>query len=158
MAAVGLRVTIDMSSAHIKTVKESVPDATLIFDRFHVQRLVHDAVDEVHRKESLATILDGRQVNVERRKLDQWLGWARESERPAFVRVAATIEKHREGILAYVRTRLNNGRVEGLNGKARVTKRRAFGFHSASAFITTLFLCCGGIETHPFHIAPRWTH
>ena len=44
-------VTIDMSSAFIKAVKESVPNATLIFDRFHVQRLVHDALDEVRRDE-----------------------------------------------------------------------------------------------------------
>ena len=203
-------VTIDMSSAYIKAVKESVPNATLIFDRFHVQRLVQDAVDEVRRdevrcasveekkglkktrwplqkrpwnltdletaklkdieeqnqpiyrayllKESLAAILDGRQINVARRKLDQWLGWARGSELPAFVRVAGTIEKHREGILAYVRTRLNNGRVEGLNGKARVITRRAFGFHSASSLIAMLFLCCGGVETHPCHIVPHFTH
>ena len=203
-------VTIDMSSAYIKAVKESVPNATLIFDRFHVQRLVHEAVDEVRRdevrsacpeekkglkntrwplqkrpwnlsdlettkladleeqnlplyrayllKESLAAILDGRQINVARRKLDEWLGWARASGLPAFVRVAATIEKHRDGILAYVRTRLNNGRVEGLNGKARVITRRAFGFHSASSLIAMLFLCCGGIETHPCHVAPHWTH
>lgn len=203
-------VTIDMSSAYIKAVKESVPNATLIFDRFHVQRLVHDALDEVRRdevrsasadekadlkktrwpiqkrpwnlsdletakladleeknlpiyrayllKESLATILDGRQINVASRKLDEWIEWARSSGLPPFVRAAGTIEKHREGILAYVRTRLNNGRVEGLNGKTRVITRRAFGFHSASSLISMLFLCCGGIETHPFHVAPHWTH
>ncbi|MBV1857265.1 MAG: ISL3 family transposase [Nannocystaceae bacterium] len=203
-------VTIDMSSAYIKAVKEPVPNATLIFDRFHVQRLVHDALDEVGRdevrpadsdektclkktrwplqkrpwnlsglepakladleennrpiyrayrlKESLAAILDGRQVNVAARKLDEWLEWARASELPAFVRVAGTIEKHREGILAYVCTRLNNGRVEGLNGKARVITRRAFGFHSASSFIAMLFLCCGGMETHPCHVAPHWIY
>ena len=44
-------VTMDMSSAYIKAVRESVPNATLIFDRFHVQRLVHDALDEVRRDE-----------------------------------------------------------------------------------------------------------
>ena len=42
---------MDMSSAYIKAVRESVPNATLIFDRFHVQRLVHDALDEVRRDE-----------------------------------------------------------------------------------------------------------
>lgn len=109
-------------------------------------------------KESLVAILDGRQINVARRKLDEWIEWARSSGLPAFTRAAGTIEKYREGILAYVRTRLNNGRVEGLNGKTRVITRRAFGFHSASSLISMLFLCCGGIETHPFHIAPHWTH
>jgi transposase len=115
-------VTIDMSAAYIKAVTEASPQALIIFDRFHVQRLAHDAVDEVRRaevreapspgerkslkgtrwpllrrawnlnsldvcklatlplanrrlfrayllKESLAAILDGKQVNVARRKL-----------------------------------------------------------------------------------------
>jgi transposase len=39
-------VTIDLSGAYIKAVTEASPAATLIFDRFHVQRLAHDALDE----------------------------------------------------------------------------------------------------------------
>ena len=203
-------VTIDMSSAYIKAVRESVPNATLIFDRFHVQRLVHDALDAVRReqvrtaapdekadlkktrwplqknpwnltdlekakladleeqnlpiyrayllKESLLAILDRRQVNVAARKLDEWIEWTQSSGLPAFVRAGNTIHKHREGILAYIRTRLNNGRVEGLNGKARVITRRAFGFHSSSSLIAMLFLCCGGVEAYPAHVTPYWTH
>jgi len=38
-------VTIDMSKAYISAVKETVPEACLVFDRFHVQRLVQGAVD-----------------------------------------------------------------------------------------------------------------
>jgi transposase len=44
-------VTIDMSGAYIKAVKEGAPNARLIFDRFHVQRLVHDALDATRRDE-----------------------------------------------------------------------------------------------------------
>lgn len=44
-------VTIDMSGAYIAAVKECAPNATLIFDRFHVQRLLQDALDEVRRAE-----------------------------------------------------------------------------------------------------------
>jgi transposase len=44
-------VTIDMSGAYIKAVTEASPQATLIFDRFHVQRLAQKAVDEVRRAE-----------------------------------------------------------------------------------------------------------
>jgi transposase len=47
-------VTIDMSPAYIKAVTESAPRAEIIFDRFHVQRLVQDAVDEVRRDEVYA--------------------------------------------------------------------------------------------------------
>jgi len=44
-------VTIDMSAAYIKAVTEASPQAQIIFDRFHVQRLAHDALDEVRRAE-----------------------------------------------------------------------------------------------------------
>lgn len=44
-------VTIDMSQAYISAVKDKVPHARLVFDRFHVQRLVQDALDETRRDE-----------------------------------------------------------------------------------------------------------
>ena len=44
-------VTIDMSGAYIKAVTETSPQATIIFDRFHVQRPAHNALDEVRREE-----------------------------------------------------------------------------------------------------------
>ena len=44
-------VTIDMSKAYISAVKDKVPRARLVFDRFHVQRLVQDALDETRRDE-----------------------------------------------------------------------------------------------------------
>ena len=42
-------VTLDMSAAYLKAVTEASPQARVIFDRFHVQRLAHDALDEVRR-------------------------------------------------------------------------------------------------------------
>jgi transposase len=44
-------VTLDMSGAYLKAVTEASPQAQVIFDRFHVQRLAHNALDEVRRAE-----------------------------------------------------------------------------------------------------------
>lgn len=44
-------VSVDMSQAYITAVREAAPQATLVFDRFHVQRLAHDALDQVRRGE-----------------------------------------------------------------------------------------------------------
>ena len=41
--------TIDMAGGFQKAIKEHAPNATIVFDRFHVQRLVSDALDEVRR-------------------------------------------------------------------------------------------------------------
>ena len=204
-------VTIDMSAAYINAVTEASPQAQIIFDRFHVQRLAHDALDQVRRaevreaptpaartelkgmrwpllrrawnlkdlevcklvaltranrrlfrayllKESLAAILDGRQVHVARRKLGEWIGWAFRSQLAPFRRLAATIRDHLDGILAYVRSRLSNGRTEALNGKARTITRRSYGLHSASALIALLKLCCSGIDLEPVTLRPGSTH
>lgn len=42
-------VTIDMAAGYIKAVENSLPNAQIVFDRFHVERLAHDALDEVRR-------------------------------------------------------------------------------------------------------------
>jgi transposase len=196
-------VTLDMSGAYLKAVTEASPQARVIFDRFHVQRLAHDALDEVRReqvreaepeergalkktrfalhknpwnlstleaakvaevqkanqplyraymlKETLAAILDGRQINVARKKLLEWIGWAARSRLAPFRKLARTLRGHLEGILAYVATGLSNGRTEGLNGKIRTITRRSYGFHSAHSLIALIFLCCSGINLLPVH-------
>jgi len=44
-------VSMDMAAGYIKSVRERAPNAEIVFDRFHVQRLVSDALDEVRRAE-----------------------------------------------------------------------------------------------------------
>jgi len=41
--------TIDMAGGYIKALKEGAPHVKVIFDRFHVQKLASDAVEEVRR-------------------------------------------------------------------------------------------------------------
>jgi transposase len=200
-------VTLDMSKAYIKAVVGSAPNALLVFDRFHVQRLAHDALDEVRRaqvreltgteagraikksrfalqknpwnlttaehdklaqvqatnrplyrayllKETLASVLDGRQVNVARRRLTEWIGWAARSKLKPFVKVSKTIREHFEGVLAYVATGLSNARSEGTNGKVRTLTRRAYGFHSAHSLIALIFLCCSHLMLFPARTYP----
>jgi len=197
-------VTMDLAAGYRRAVESCLPEAEIVYDRFHVQRLASDAVDRVRRaivrelageeaeaaraiknsryallknpwnlnpaeqdklstiqqtnrslyrayllKEALADALDYRQVARARPALESWLAWASRSRLKPFVRVARTIRKHLDGILAYVRTRLTNGFTEGTNNKLRLVARRAFGFHSPQALIAMLFLTCGGIQLNP---------
>ena len=48
-AALLKTVTIDMSGAYIDAVTRGAPQAQIVFDRFHVQRMAQDAVDQVRR-------------------------------------------------------------------------------------------------------------
>jgi transposase len=195
-------VTMDMAGGYKKAVREHLPHARIVFDRFHVQCLASDAVDAVRRAEvsahtgsgaartikrsryallnspwnmsrrehekladiqannqrllrarllndTLADALAYRQPKRAREALDEWLAWARRSKLEPFVKLARTIRAHQEGILAYIQDRLTNGLAEGINNRLRAIARRAYGFHSAEALISMLFLCVGGIELNP---------
>ena len=202
-------VSMDLSGAYKKAVDDNVPHAEKVYDRFHVQALASEALDEVRReewnrlraeygrgsdeakalkglrwvllrdgltldradrgrlselqrdnarlyrgylmKEKLGDILDGRQPNVARRELEAWCSWAVRSRLPAFARTARTIQAHMDGIVAYVRHRLTNGLVEGLNNKARLATRQAYGFHSAEAVLAMINLRCSGLDIRPAH-------
>jgi len=197
-------VSIDMSASYEAAIKKNAPNAKIVFDRFHVQRLAHDALDEVRReivgelkgtaegkalkgmrwalqrnevnhtpkdKERISTVMETNAplyraymlktmlvwvlststIRGARRKLGNWIAWAVRSQLKPFVRVGKTISKHLEGILAYIRTGISNGRSEGMNRKARVITSRAFGFHSATPLIASLFLCCSGLKLEPRH-------
>jgi transposase len=78
--------------------------------------------------------------------LDRWCSKASRSRLPAFVKVAKTIRKFCDGILAAIRLGVNNGRAEGLNNHVRLIIRRAYGFHSAKAALALVMLSCGPIE------------
>lgn len=195
-------VTVDIATWYLQPIRECLPQAEAVIDRFHVQRLASRALDEIRRvqmrqlrgtaaakdmfrsryvllrnpwdlkpgerrklsdiervnkplyrayllKETLAQALDYRQPWRAERALRDWIQWAVRSRLKPFVRAGRTVRKHLAGIMAYVRTRLTNSLAEGLNNHARMIARRAFGFHSAEALTSYLYLCCGGIQLHP---------
>ncbi len=77
--------------------------------------------------------------------LDAWLTWASRSRLAPFIKLARTIRRHRDGILAAIRLGLSNGRLEGLNSRIRLISHRSFGFHSAAPLIALVYLCCAGV-------------
>lgn len=194
-------VSIDMSGGYEKAIRDSIPEAEIAFDPFHVVRLAQRAVDQVRRDEwnahershtpagkwikgtrwsllkapgkqsveQLALLAEVQQANkalyrgfllkeelrllyqledprLAPAHLDAWLTWASRSKLEPFVRLARTIRQHRQGILAAIRLRLTNGRLEGLNSRIRLISHRSFGFHSAAPLIALIYLCCSGIR------------
>jgi len=81
--------------------------------------------------------------------LDAWLAWAQRSKLKPFVRLARTLRRYRDGILAAITLGLTNARLEGLHSKVRLLSHRSFGFHSAAPLIALIYLCCAGITINP---------
>ena len=87
--------------------------------------------------------------------LDRWCSKASRSGLAPFIKVAKTIRKHRDGILAAIRLKINNARAEGLNNHVRLITRRAYGFHSPTAALALVMLSCGPIQLRlPHERAP----
>ena len=197
---------IDMSEAYAQAIRKWLHNATLVYDRFHVQQLASKAVDEVRRaewqrlrgtedaraikhtrwvllrnpwnrtpaenerlaalpkenrllyrayllKESLADIYRNLYTpGWARRLMGEWLGWAARSRIEPFRRLARTIKRALDGVLAYFDTGYTTSRAEGLNNKARLATRQAYGFHSADAVRAMIELRCTGIIV-PLHSA-----
>jgi transposase len=83
--------------------------------------------------------------------LDRFISRAVRSRLRPFVRLAQTIDKHRDGILHAIRLGINQGRTEALNNKVRLITRRAYGFHTAKAALALVMLTCGPITLQPPH-------
>ncbi|MGH2801031.1 MAG: ISL3 family transposase [Thermoleophilaceae bacterium] len=81
--------------------------------------------------------------------LAAWLAWASRSKLKPFVRLARTLRRYREGILAAITLGLTNARLEGLHSKVRLLSHRSFGFHSAAPLIALIYLCCADITINP---------
>lgn len=190
-------VSMDLASSYILVVQKRAPQAEIVADRYHLEKLVRDAVDEVRRdemrdlplherrrlkrsrwpllknpwnlysnersklrdieksnhrvyrayllKEQFLAIFEYRSVGWAKRMFTDWYRWARRSKLEPFKRVALTLREHFDKLLGFIRQGLSNGRVEGVNNKLRLISHRAFGFHSAAAFIGMAYLCCAGI-------------
>jgi transposase len=139
---------MDMWKPFRNSVTRNIPDARIIFDKFHVMRHLADALDEVRRseyrrlaankrlntayvlKESFGQLWDYRTERGARAFFERWqdaLKWQRLEPYRKFARM---IERHWDGIASYCDpdNKVSLGLVEGLNNKIRVLQRRAYGY------------------------------
>jgi len=187
------QASIDMSPAFIAGVTENLTEAEITFDRFHVMKLIGDAVGEVRRSEVKArpelrgtryiwaknapnltvrqsTILDTlastnlKTARAWRMRLafqdiyaqptrewgemffDKWIGWAKRSRLEPIKAVARTMEKHRDGILAWFDSRISNGLIEGINSLVQAAKAKARGYRNSKTLKTVTYMIAGKLD------------
>ena len=72
-------------------------------------------------------------------KIDEWIAMARGSGQKQLMTMANTIERAKDGALAYYDCRISTGKVEGINNKIKVMKRNAYGFRDERYFTLRLY-------------------
>lgn len=86
--------------------------------------------------------------------IDQWTTQVMRSRIDPMKKQARSIRRHKKLILNWFRAKgdLSSGIVEGLNTKAKLTSRKAYGFRSPEIHKIALYHALGGLPT------PEWTH
>ena len=95
------------------------------------------------------------------RFLDQWCARAMRSRITPMKKVALSLREHRDLILNWFRARgtVSAGAVKGLNNKAKLTTRKAYGFRTYEGIQTALYHTLGDLPepefTHEFSAEER---
>ena len=71
--------------------------------------------------------------------LDEWCALARALNYRAVSKFAQTLERYRYGILNHCEYSIHTGKLEGVNNKIKVIKRKAYGFHDLHYFSLKIF-------------------
>lgn len=204
----GIRaVCSDMWKPYLKVIKECVPAAINVLDRFHIVANLNKAVDAVRADEARKMAADGyepvltkskwvllrRRGNLKDKQrlslrrllqynlktvrayllkedfqrlweftsigwasrfIDAWTKSAMLSKIEPMKKQAKSIRRHKELILNWFRAKgeLSSGIVEGLNTKAKLTSRKAYGFRRPETQKIALYHALGDLPT------PKRTH
>jgi len=154
-------VSMDMWPAYLNATRDHVPGAEdkIAFDRFHVAKLLGEAVDQVRRQEHRQLRAQGCEDLKGSRYV--WLTdpanmTAAQKERFQALRQgtlktarALTIKAHLWGILNAIVLKQSNGHAEGMNSRIQRIKQRACRFRNKDRFRNAIYFHLGGLELYP---------
>ena len=140
-------VATDMSPAYIDAVTRHLPNATLVFDRFHVIKLYNDKLTELRRElyREVAGTMKKRALKGVRRLLLKrpehlddsetaqallmdWIVYAESTGIRMLQKFAKALRLHALRILNYYDYPISTGPLEGTSNKIKTMKRQAYGF------------------------------
>ncbi|QNK82929.1 transposase [Nakamurella sp. PAMC28650] len=80
-----------------------------------------------------------------RELLAGWIAWARRSQLPGFIALAAMLRRFQQLIWNTLIHHMSNAESEATNTHLRALTRRSYGFHSPEALIAMAMLTKGGL-------------
>lgn len=103
----------------------------------------HPVLKEIYLyKESLHRLYRTKGINKARNALIAMTDAMASSLVPEVLTLRKTLLKWKEQVLAYFETKLTNGPTEGFNNKAKLIKRRAYGYRSFKNYRLRLLAAC----------------
>jgi len=90
-------------------------------------------------KEKLKHIWTYRSRTWAAKALDNWCALARSLNHSSVTGFAKTLDRYRYGILNHCEYPIHTGKIEGVNNKIKVIKRKAYGFHDIRYFTLKIY-------------------
>jgi transposase len=90
-------------------------------------------------KEKLKHIWSYRSRSWATKALDHWCALAGSLNNRALTAFARSLQRYRYGILNHCDYRIHNSKLEGVNNKIKVIKRKAYGFHNLRYFTLKIY-------------------
>ncbi len=90
-------------------------------------------------KEKLKHIWSYRSRTWAAKALDSWCVLARSLNQPSVTGFVKMLKRHRYGILSHCDHPIHTGKLEGMNNKIKVIKRKAYGFHDVRYFTLKIY-------------------
>ena len=90
-------------------------------------------------KEKLKHIWTYRSKTWAGKTLDHWCELARALKHPSVTGFVRMLERYRYGILNHCDYPIHTGKLEGVNNKIKVIKRKAYGFHDLRYFTLKIY-------------------
>jgi transposase len=133
-------VAMDMWDAYLTATHICVPQAAIVYDKFHVSQEFNQAIDLIRRKEHQALSAQG----------DLRLGGTRQWWLiPRLKAVAKMLRSHLERLLNYILHPITNAVTEGFNSKIQALRHAARGFRSFANYRARILFCCGKLALLP---------
>jgi transposase len=90
-------------------------------------------------KEKLKHLWSYRSRTWAAKALDEWCALARSLKQKSLSTFANMLQRHRDGILNHCDYPIHTGKLEGVNNKIKVIKRKAYGFHDLRYFTLKIY-------------------
>lgn len=187
------QVSIDMSPAFIAGISNNFPKAKITFDRFHIVKLLNEAMDKVRKDEGreheylkghkYTFLKSNKHLSESQREqreelielypklgqayrlkelfndfwyfpdfeeavsfLTYWCDLVEDSAIVHFKKFVNTLNAHWTGVINYIKSKISNGILEGINSKIQLAKRRARGFRNINNFINMIYFVAGKLK------------
>ena len=102
-------------------------------------------IQAMHIRENFQGIYQASTEEDFKYLLEKWYLWASNSALAPMVKVSKTMKKHRDGIIRWKISQINNGILEGLNSVLQAAKRKARGYKKQH-FQTIAYLLTGKLD------------